>query len=56
MQIKDSIEPHNMYFVEQDLDRVVLYEIYRNNKKIYQSKNYDDALQTWCWEVSRTKV
>lgn len=53
MIIRDKIEEHNLYFIEQELPKVTFYEIYHNSEKLYQIKNnFDIAVKEWSKVVS----
>ena len=55
MIIRDKIEEHNLFFVEQDLPNCTFYEIYHNNEKLFQIKNkFETALAEWCKIINST--
>ena len=54
MRILDEITELNLYFVEQELPKVIFYEGYCGETKLFQvKKNFDEAVKLWAEEVSK---
>ena len=47
MIIRDKIDKGNLFLVEQDLPTTTFYEIYRNNQKVFQGRDFNEAITEW---------